>query len=159
MSISRPTALRLNALGWLNKSHWQSLRLRWMGWKCEGPFPPLRESRILILGPGLNRGSSEAALLVSRLRFNTRWVEPGQPLESMVDPPGGGAPSRVKWLVSHTDERLLDILRHCHASGKAVQLINVAPRYKRIRCNTPFQPGQFTEREAQYIHRLFSYDG
>lgn len=157
--MSRISALRLNALGWLNKSRWQALRLRWMGWKCEGPFPPLGESRILILGPGLSRGSSEAALLVSRLRFNTRWMEPGQQVESMVDAPGESRPSRVKWLVPHNDARLLDVLKHCHASGKAVQLINVAPRCKRIRCNTPFQPGKFTEREGQYIHRLFSYDG
>ena len=157
--MSKTAGAGFGVTGWLQKSRWQALRLRWTGWKCEGPFPPFREGRVLILGPGLSRGSKEAALLESRLRFNTRWLDGGQPLNMSASPSEANTTSRVKWLVPCTDDHLISVLQHCHANGQAVQLVNVAPRFKRIRCNTPFQPGRFTEREGQYIHRLFSYDG
>ena len=59
--------------------------------------------------------------------------------------------------VSGASPLLNQWLKQAAKTNTPVQLISVAHQLKRVRCNTHFIPGKFTERERAYVDRVFSY--
>lgn len=135
--------------------------MRWRGWKCEGPAPWKRAAGILILGPGLELGRMETDLLEQSLGFNGRWWHDSMPASggSGSTPPAHQQPDPRDGLVlvSFDSPDLATVLRKGGESACNIQLVSIAPVYRRIRFNTPFISGRFPERDLAYISRVFSY--
>lgn len=143
--------------GWSAPIQWiRCTWLRGIGWRCEGPFPRSNTRVLLILAPGLERHSTASVLMEQRLGFSGHWLPNAQSVDNpeahLLDAMGphahyisGASPLLTKWLKAAAKTKT------------PVQLISVARQLKRVRCNTPFLPGKFTEREQAYVHRVFSY--
>ena len=136
---------------------WRAMWMRWSGWKCEGPFPNRSSDAVLILGPGLEPAAKEMVLLSHRLQHRITWWQPGDALPPVGIP--NGAPPRKRKRVLHpvTGHGLHELLKECGEAGRPIQLVSLAAGVRAIRCNTPFLPGKFTEREEAYVRRIFSY--
>jgi len=137
---------------WRQPSKWwraQWLQLR--GWKCEGPFPKPHHDALLVLGPGMDLGNSTTSLAEYRLKLLGTWFH-----ESLLKAPPQSGHHLV--LIDHRSKQLPDALMQAGSLGISVQIIRVAFSEKRIRCNTPFTPGKYPERDLAYIRRMFTYN-
>lgn len=109
---------------------------------------------LIILSPGFTRESNEFDLLDFRLRHQAHWYDGDQRGNTME----GHTP---QWdgiiLLEYTSQELKSLLKEAAQQKINVQLVTLVSHLKRIRCNTPFVPGNHTERECAYIDRLFSY--
>jgi len=136
---------------------WQSIWMRWRGWRCEGPFPNRSSDAILILGPGLEPDSKEITLVTGRFQNRIVWWSSGDELPEGNTAQNERSRKRDRVLHAIKDPGLHELLGLCSESGRAVQLVSLAASVKAIRCNTPFVPSRFTEREEAYVRRIFSY--
>jgi hypothetical protein len=161
--MSRSRRLRIKAQrlsqhwGWASPGRWvRCTVLRGMGWRCEGPFPRINTRVLLILAPGLDRHSTASVLMEQRLGFTGHWLPHDQAAENLDAHLLDGGRPRAHY-VSGTSPLLDNWLKAAAKTNTPVQLISVADPLKRVRCNTPFLPGKFTERERAYVCRVFSY--
>lgn len=143
--------------GWSSPAMW--IRFTWlrgMGWRCEGPFPRRNTKVLLVLAPGLERHSAASLLMEHRLHFSGSWLPEAQvadhPNMHLFDTGDTHA-----HFVSGASPLLNQWLKQAAKTNTPVQLISVAHQLKRVRCNTHFIPGKFTERERAYVDRVFSY--
>ena len=131
---------------------WRAQLLRLSGWKCEGPFPKPHHDALLILGPGMDLGNSTTSLAEYRLKFLGTWFQDAL----LKDLPVSG---HHLVLIDHRSPQLPDALKQASDLGISVQIIRVVFSVKRIRCNTPFTPSKYPERDLAYIRRMFTYNG
>ena len=139
--------------GWKNPIKWLNVQfLRYRGWKCEGPFPKAHHEALLIFGPRLDEGSPHALFVEHRLQFAGAWLQ-----ESMLLAGASSFADQPVLFIDHRSEELSGALKLAASQGILVQIIRASVSEKRIRCNTPFRPGKFLERDLAYLHRMFSY--
>jgi len=147
-------ATKPKGLVWTAPIQWlRASLLRFNGWECEGPFPRPAHQALLILGPGLDQGKGLTLLAEHRMNFEAVWIR-SNPSEALSEP----LPHQNLALIDHKSGHLNAYLDQAAARGISVQLIQAAPSEKRIRCNAPFSPSKFRERDLSYIHRMFSYN-
>ena len=140
--------------GWKAPLKWiRAAALRYTGWKCEGPFPRLGHQALLILGPGLDAEKWVTSVVEHKLSFSGIWA--AVPVGSIESAP---LPLHDLILVDYRTEHLVQLIGQAHARGIPIQLVRVAHPEKRIRCNTPFTPSKFPQRDLAYISRVFSYN-
>ena len=112
---------------------------------------------VLILGPGLEPDSKEITLVARRFQHRIVWWSAGDELPESNTERHERSRKRDRVLHAIKDPGLHELLGLCSESGRAVQLVSLAASVKAIRCNTPFVPSRFTEREEAYVRRIFSY--
>ncbi len=146
--------LRLKYWGWKHPlKWWRAHLLLFRGWKCEGPFPKANHDALLILGPGFEGNASFTSMVEHRLKFRGNWLPQGLTKRESLS-----FSNHDLILIGHQSAHLPDALAQASSLGISVQLIRVAFSDRRIRCNTPFTPGKFPERDLTYIYRMFTYN-
>ena len=138
--------------------------LRMRGWRCEGPFPRNQQPTLLVIPPDITPTSTLAALLEIRLGYMIHWWPDGA--QSAAPAPVHERHSHAAlWderqpscvLVRFDSDDLPFLFGAAARHDTPVQLITVVPKIKRLRCNTPFKPGNHPERERSYVFRLYSH--
>lgn len=130
------------------RAFWIRLMWQWyraQGWKIEGPFPHHKTPTLLLLGPGLDRNGLWANFVIMRTGHQFLWWT------STIAP---GADCHV--LCSFDKPQLLATLDWASKSGIQIQLVQRDMRHRKLRCNTPIQPGNHPSRLKDYVVRIFN---
>ena len=116
---------------------------RFQGWRIEGPFPHHSVQSLLLLGPGLERNGPWSSFVEMRTGHRCQWWNPTMVL---------GSQPHV--LCSFEKSKLIDIIDWAAQSGIQIQLVQRDIRHRKLRCNTPIQPGNHPSRLGDYVVRM-----
>ena len=120
---------------------WQWYRVQ--GWRIEGPFSNHSVPSLLLLGPGLERSGLWSCFVEMRIGHRCPWWSPTMVL--------GNEPHV---LCSFEKNQLLDTLHWAAQHGIQIQLVQRDVRHRKLRCNTPIQPGNHPSRLRDYVVRM-----
>ncbi len=116
---------------------------RFQGWRIEGPFPHHSVQSLLLLGPGLERGGPWSSFVEMRTGHRCPWWSPTMVLDN-----------QPHVLCSFEKSQLLDTLNWAAQRGIQIQLVQRDVRHRKLRCNTPIQPGNHLSRLRDYVVRM-----
>ena len=148
MGLEQPRRMMHKARG--KPFGFRSIRVRllwqwyWLqGWRIEGPFPNHSVQSLLLLGPGMEPNGPWSSFVEMRTGHRCPWWSPSMVLDS-----------GPHVLCSFEKNQLLDTLNWAAQRGIQIQLVQKDERHRKLRCNTPIQPGNHPSRLRDYVVRM-----